>query len=107
MVLNAKILYPLILDSSNSNTINSFPGIQIREVSLYIKQREQYLGMLRWRGHFQYNLYVLVYCLSIFDLALYMYSCIEIITYSENIILHDLQLNRGLRALRNNNDTDM
>ena len=60
MVLNSKILYPLILDSSNSNTLDSFPGIQIRGVSLYIKWREQHLGMLRWKGHFQYNLYVLV-----------------------------------------------
>ena len=33
--------------------------------------------------------------------------CIEIIIYSQNIIFHDVQLNRGLQALRNNDDTDM
>ena len=38
---------------------------------------------------------------------LYVIIYIEIITYSQNIILHDLQLNRGLQALRNNGDTDM
>ena len=37
MVLKTKIIYPLILNPSNSNLFNLSQGIQIRRVSLYMK----------------------------------------------------------------------
>ena len=37
----------------------------------------------------------------------YVIMYIEISTFSQNIILHNLQLNRDLQAVRNNDVTDM